>query len=161
MSHPNPTTNNMGTHPPDRHILSATQAQTILSACLAESASINIPVNIAITDPSGLLLAFLRTDNAFPGSIDIAQRKARTVSLFNGAWCTADLYALTQPGGALYGIEDSNGGLVVFGGGVPVMLEGRFVGAVGVSGGTTGEDVRIATAGVGAVGGLVGWEVEK
>jgi uncharacterized protein GlcG (DUF336 family) len=161
MSTPTPTTNNMGTHPTDRHILTATQAQTILSASAAESASINTPVNIAITDPSGQLLAFLRTDNAFPGSIDIAQRKARTVSLFNGAWCTADLYALTQPGGALYGIQDSNGGLVVFGGGVPVMLDGRFVGAVGVSGGTTGEDVRIATEGVRSVGGVVGWEVEK
>ena len=151
----------MGTHPTDRHILTATQASTILSACHAESLSIKVPVNIAITDPAGHLLAFLRTDNAFPGSIDIAQRKARTVSLFNGAWCTADLYALTQPGGALYGIQDSNGGLVVFGGGVPVMLNGRFVGAVGVSGGTTGQDVWVATMGVEAVGGLVEWEAEK
>lgn len=96
----------------------------------------------------------------FPGSIDISHRKARTVSLFNGAWCTSDLYALTQPGAPLYKIEDTNGGLIVFGGGVPVMLEGVFVGAVGVSGGTTGEDVRCATAGVKAVGGKVGWEVE-
>ena len=143
MSNPTPTMNNMGTHPPDRHILSASQTRRIIAAAASESAAINIPVNIAVADPAGQLLGFLRCDNAFPGSIDIALRKAKTVSLFNGAWCTGDLYDLTQPGGVLYGIQDTNGGLVVFGGGVPVMLDGKFVGSVGVSGGTTGEDVKV------------------
>jgi len=110
-------------------------------------------VNIAVTDPSGTLVAFLRTDNAFPASIDIAMKKARTVSLFNGAFTTANLYELTQPGKSLYAIQETNQGLIVFGGGIPVVVDGYFVGAIGVSGGTTDEDVQIATAGLKALEG--------
>ena len=59
---------------------------------------------------------------------------------------------MTQPGQALYGIQETNGGLIVFGGGVPIYVGGYFIGAVGVSGGTTAQDIEIATAGVNAVG---------
>jgi uncharacterized protein GlcG (DUF336 family) len=97
-------------------------------------------------------VAFLRVDNAYPGSIDIAQKKARTVSLFNGAFPTSGLYNNSQPGASLYGIEETNGGLIVFGGGVPIFANGYFIGAVGVSGGTVDQDVQIATAGATAVG---------
>lgn len=100
------------------------------------------------------LVAFLRVDNAYPGSIDIAQKKARTVALFNGAFTTMGLYNNSQPGAALYGIEETNGGLIVFGGGVPIFADGYFIGAVGVSGGTTDQDVQIATAGAEAVGSI-------
>lgn len=98
------------------------------------------------------LVGFLRTDNAYPGSIDIAQKKARTVSLFNGAFPTIGLYNNSQPGASLYGIEETNGGLIVFGGGVPVFADGFFIGAVGVSGGSVDQDIQIATAGAEAVG---------
>jgi uncharacterized protein GlcG (DUF336 family) len=96
----------------------------------------------------------LRLDNAYPGSIDIAQKKARTVALFNGAFPTSGLYNNSQPGGSLYGIEETNGGLVVFGGGVPIFANGYFIGAVGVSGGSVDQDEQIATAGVMAVGSI-------
>lgn len=79
-------------------------------------------------------------------------KKARTVALFNGAVTTAQWYPQVQPGAPLYGIEETNGGLIAFGGGVPVYMDGYFVGAVGVSGGTTDQDAEIATAGVVAVG---------
>ena len=55
-------------------------------------------------------------DNAFIGSIDISQKKARTAVLFNGL-TSAGLYNASQPGAPLYAIEQTNGGLVVFGGG--------------------------------------------
>jgi uncharacterized protein GlcG (DUF336 family) len=97
-------------------------------------------------------VGFLRVDNAYPGSIDIAQKKARTVALFNGAFPSAGLYNSSQPGASLYAIEQTNGGLVVFGGGVPIFADGFFIGAVGVSGGTVDQDIQIATAGVNAVG---------
>jgi uncharacterized protein GlcG (DUF336 family) len=97
-------------------------------------------------------VAFLRTDNAFLGAIDVATKKARTVSLFNGRRTSAVFYDLVQPGGPIYGIENTNGGLVVFGGGLPIYVGGFFIGAVGVSGGSTDQDVSVATAGVNAIG---------
>lgn len=151
MSQSAGSTNYLGSNPSERHSISQIQALTIIRGSAAESAKINIPVNIAVTDPSGILVAFLRTDNAFPASIDIAQKKARTVSLFNGAFTTAALYDLTQPGKSLYAIQETNQGLIVFGGGIPVHLEGFFVGSIGVSGGTCEEDVQIASAGLAAL----------
>lgn len=63
-----------------------------------------VPSNIAVVDPSGLLVAFRRMDNAYPGSIDVSQKKARTVVLFNGS-PSAAFYSMAQPGpmGSLYG----------------------------------------------------------
>jgi len=68
---------------------------------------------------------------------------------------TASFYAGAQPGAPLYGIEETNGGLVVFGGGVPLMVNGVLIGAVGVSGGTVAQDIEVANAGVQAVGGVI------
>jgi uncharacterized protein GlcG (DUF336 family) len=62
------------------------------------------------------------------------------------------LYNITQPGASLYGIQETNDGLIVFGGGVPIYVDSHFIGAVGVSGGTTDQDVMVAEAGVAAVG---------
>ena len=77
------------------------------------------------------------------------------VGLFNGAYTTADLYNASQPGQSLYGVEETNGGLVVFGGGLPIFLDGHFIGAVGVSGGSTTQDTMVATAGVAGLKGAV------
>ena len=68
---------------------------------------------------------------------------------------TAQWYNVSQPGGSVYGIEETNGGLIVFGGGLPIIVDGVFIGAVGVSGGTVDQDVTVATAGVQAVGGYL------
>lgn len=86
-------------------------------------------------------------DNAYPGSIDISIKKARTSVLFNGV-PSAGLYNQSQPGQALYGIEETNGGLVIFGGGLPLVKDNYLLGAIGVSGGTVAQDVEVAQAGV-------------
>ncbi len=147
-----PNMNYIGSSPSERHAINQTQALAVVQAAAQAAVSAGSPSNIAVTDPSGLLIAFLRTDNAFPGSIDISQRKARTVSLFNGAFTTQALYNSSQPGQPLYGIEETNGVLVVFGGGLPIFVDSFFIGAIGVSGGTVDQDVQVATAGVEAVG---------
>ena len=91
-------------------------------------------------------------DNAFLGSIDISQKKARTVVLYNGI-PSSGLLTASQPGGDLYGIEQTNDGTVVFGGGLPIYdPEGYFIGAVGVSGGTVEQDVDVATHAIQSVG---------
>ncbi|KAI9742112.1 MAG: hypothetical protein M1834_000502 [Cirrosporium novae-zelandiae] len=140
--------NFLGTTPEVRYVMNQTQAQIIVNAAKAQATKIGVPSCIAVCDPSGYLVAFLRMDNAFLGSIDISIKKAKTVSLFNGGFSTAALYNKTQPGGSLYGIEDTNNGLVVFGGGVPVFLDLVFIGSVGVSGGTPQQDINVAETGV-------------
>ncbi|KAG9834368.1 hypothetical protein KCU98_g8784, partial [Aureobasidium melanogenum] len=90
--------------------------------------------------------AFHRMDNAFPGSIDISIKKARTTVLFNGAYSTADLTAAAK--GPLYGVEETNGGLVVFGGGLPLYKDDYLIGGIGVSGGSVDQDVQVVKAAV-------------
>src|SRR5258705_3311452 len=90
-------------------------------------------MNIAIVDDGGNLVTFARMDDAWLGSIDIAQGKAYTARAFDMP--TKDLAPLAQPGGPLYGIEASNRArLIVFAGGIPLVSRGRVVGAIGVSG---------------------------
>lgn len=106
----------------------------------------NVSVNIAVVDAGANLKAFIRMDESFLGSIDIAIKKAKTARYFNID--TGKLGELTQPGGDIYNIEHSNGGLITFPGGVPIKnKEGKIIGAIGVSGGTIEQDRTIANAG--------------
>ena len=72
----------------------------------------SVPNDIAVLDPSSQLVAFLRMDNAYLGSIDISMKKAKTVTSFNGQFPSSGLLTRSQPGGDLFGIEQTNGGLV-------------------------------------------------
>jgi uncharacterized protein GlcG (DUF336 family) len=144
-------TNGIGSTPQQRNYVSAHQAQQIIKSAITNATALNIPENIAVVDPSGLLVAFHRMDNAFPGSIELSQKKARTAVLFNGL-ASGDLYAAVQPGAPLYGVENSNGGLIVFGGGYPIYLSGKLIGGVGVSGGTVPQDIQVAQAGIMGIG---------
>jgi uncharacterized protein GlcG (DUF336 family) len=108
-------------------------------------------MDIAVVDAGGNLKAFARMDGAWLGSIDIAQRKARTARWFDME--TGEIGKLSQPGGPLFGIEHSNGGLISFPGGVPLRnSKGEVVGAVGVSGSTVENDHAVATACASALG---------
>lgn len=128
------------------------QAQQVLRAALERAEAIQVPVNIAVVDAGGHLKAFVRMDDAFLGSIDIATRKARTARYFNMS--TAELGKLAQPGQSLYGIESTNDGLVIFGGGVLLKdASDVIVGSIGVSGGSVAEDENIAAAGARALEG--------
>ncbi len=129
--------------------LTFSEAQQALAAGLAKAEEIGQPMNVAVVDAGGHLLAFGRQDGAIKVSIDIAQRKARTAILMELP--TAALMPLVQPGAELYGIEQTSGGLVAFGGGIPVVRDGVVVGAVGVSAGSVEQDVTVAEAAVGAL----------
>jgi uncharacterized protein GlcG (DUF336 family) len=129
--------------------LTLADARAALDAGLAEADAIGQPMNVAVVDDGGHLLAFARQEGAIRASIDIAQRKARTSILMEAP--TAALMPLVQPGAELYGLEQTAGGLVVFGGGIPVHRDGVLVGAVGVSAGSAEQDVRVAEAAVAAI----------
>lgn len=126
------------------------QAEKAIQAAKAKATEINTRMNIAIVDAGANLVAFARMDNAWLGSVDIAQRKARTARYFDMP--TGELGKLSQPGGSLYNIEHSNGGLITFPGGIPIKdANGTVIGAIGVSGSTVEDDHTVAQAGVDAL----------
>ena len=124
-------------------------AQAVLEAARSKASEIGVPMNIAVVDEGSNLVAFARMDDAWLGSIDIAQNKAYTARAFDMP--TKDLAPLAQPGAPLYGIEASNHGrLIVFAGGIPLVSDASVVGAIGVSGGSVEQDQEVAEAGVAA-----------
>ncbi len=126
------------------------QAEAAGRAALAHAAKINTKMNVAIVDAGANLKAFFRMEDAWLGSIDIAIRKARTARFFDMP--TGDIGGLSQPGGALYNIEHSNGGLITFPGGLPLRdRNGTIIGAIGVSGDTVENDHAVASAGAEAI----------
>jgi len=125
-------------------------AERILAAATKKAAELGTRMDIAVVDAGGNLKAFVRMDGAWLGSIDISIRKARTARWFD--MNTGEIGKLSQPGGPLYGIEHSNGGLITFPGGVPLKDgKGIVVGAVGVSGSTVENDHAVAVAGAAAL----------
>jgi uncharacterized protein GlcG (DUF336 family) len=131
--------------------LSLEAAERIVAAAKKKAAEIGTRMDIAVVDAGANLKAFARMDGAWLGSIDIAQRKARTARWFD--MNTGEIGKLSQPGGPLFGIEHSNSGLITFPGGIPLKnSKGEVVGAIGVSGSTVENDHTVALAGAAALG---------
>src|ERR1700744_125846 len=130
--------------------ISLEQAEAAIKAAKEKAKQLNTLMNIAIVDAGTNLIAFAHMDDAWLGSIDISQRKARTARYFN--MDSGKIGELSQPGGPLYNIEHSNGGLISFPGGVLIKNgKGEIVGAIGVSGSTVENDHAVAKAGAEAV----------
>ena len=98
--------------------ISLPQAQRILAEAVKKAEEIDTLMNIAVVDAGGNLKGFGRMDGAWLGSIDISIKKARTARFFD--MNSGDIGALSQPGGPLFNIEVSNGGLISFPGGIPL-----------------------------------------
>ena len=130
--------------------LTLDEAKLMLSAAEAKAATLGIAYNLAVVDAGGHLLAFVRQDGALIGSIDLAIDKAKTARIFDKA--TSELAKLAQSGRPLFGIQQSNAGeVVIFGGGIPVIVGGSIVGAVGTSAGTVEQDIAVAEAAIAAL----------
>lgn len=126
------------------------QAQTVVDAALKKAQEIATLMNVTVVDAGGNLKAFARMDGAWLGSIDISAKKARTARFFD--MDSGAIGELSQPGGPLYNIEVSNGGLITFPGGVPLKsASGEIIGAIGVSGSTVENDQTVAVAGASAL----------
>ncbi len=124
-------------------------AMKIIGAAQKKAGALGQPMNIAVADAGGNLVAHVRMDGAWLGSVDIAINKAFTARAFDIA--TKDLATQSQPGAQFYGIHVSNGGRVmIFAGGIPLKRGGQVVGAVGVSGGSGEQDQAVAEAGAAA-----------
>ncbi|HOB74119.1 MAG TPA: heme-binding protein [Phycisphaerae bacterium] len=124
-------------------------ARRIIAAAEKKAQAIGQPMNIAVVDEGGNLVAHVRMDGAWLGSIDISIKKAYTARAFDIS--TRDLGAHAGPGGQFFGIHASNDGkIMIFAGGIPLKRDGKVVGAIGVSGGTGEQDQAVAEAGAAA-----------
>jgi uncharacterized protein GlcG (DUF336 family) len=127
-------------------MLTLKDAMKVINAAQKKAETIGQPMNIAVADGGGNLVAHVRMDGAWLGSIDISIKKAFTARAFDIA--TKDLAPLAQPGADFFGINTSNDGrIMIFAGGVPLRRAGEVVGAVGVSGGSGEQDQAVAEAG--------------
>jgi len=130
--------------------LTLEEAKRMLSAAEAKAVTLGIAYNLAVVDAGGHLLAFLRQHGALIGSIELAIDKAKTARIFDKS--TAELAQLAQSGKPLFGIQQTNAGeVVIFGGGIPVIVDGNIVGAVGMSAGTVEQDIAVAEAAIAAL----------
>ena len=121
-------------------------ARNVIAAAERKANEIGQPMNIAVVDEGGNLVAHVRMDNAWLGSIDISINKAFTSRAFDIT--TKDLGENSQPGQQFYGIHASNHNrIMIFAGGIPIKEGDRVVGAIGVSGGSGVQDHSVAEAG--------------
>jgi glc operon protein GlcG len=126
----------------EKKTLSLDAANKIIAGAIAEAKANNWSVDIAIVDEGGHLLSFQRMDGASIGAIDAAIGKARTASLYRRPTKVLEEVAKTRP--AILTLPNS----VLLQGGVPVVVNGQIVGAVGVGGVTSQQDEQIAEAGL-------------
>ncbi len=130
---------------PQIETVSLADARRVIAAGEAKAKDVGQPMNIAVVDAGGNLVAHVRMDGAWLGSVAISIDKAFTSRAFDIS--TKDLAGHSQSGGQFFGIHASNGGRVmVFAGGIPLKKAGVVVGAVGVSGGSGEQDHAVAAA---------------
>lgn len=120
-------------------------ARMVLDAAQAEARRNGWSVSIAVVDPAGQLVAFARGDDAHHASIDLALGKARTAARFRRPSKEMEDRLATRP--AFLAVE----GIVPIEGGIPILVDGKVVGAIGVSGVTSQQDAQIAAAGAAAI----------
>ena len=127
--------------------LSLEKARKIIRAGERKAKEMNIAAVFAVVNTEGNLIIEERMDNAILVSVEVAYKKAYTAAALK--LNTEDLTALVQPGAMFYGLQ-SDPKYIVFGGGMLLKVDGKIVGAVGVSGGSAQEDMEIAKACVNA-----------
>ena len=130
-------------------MITLADARRVIAAAEKKAGEIGQPMNIAVVDSGGNLVAHVRMDKAWIGSVDISINKAWTSRAFDIS--TKELAEFSQSGGQFFGIHASNHGRVmIFAGGIPLKRGNQVVGAVGVSGGLGKQDQAVAEAGVAA-----------
>lgn len=129
-----------------QHKMTLDKANILIEKVKEKAASMGVNVVIAVADQAGRPVAVQCMDGAYIASFDIALNKSFTSASLKMS--TETLSGLSQPGQSLYGIQFTNDGkIVIFGGGEPLMADGRIIGALGVSGGSAEEDTAIAAYG--------------
>src|SRR5215468_2501184 len=130
-------------------VMTLEDARRVIAAAEKKASEIGQPMNVAVADEGGNIVAHVRMDNAWIGSIDVSMKKAYTSRAFDIE--TKELAKHSQSGGQFFGIHASNNGkIMIFAGGIPLKRDGKVVGAIGVSGGSGDQDHAVAMAGAAA-----------
>jgi len=130
-------------------MITLADARRVIAAAEQKAQEIGQPMNIAVVDAGGNLVAHVRMDKAWIGSVDISIKKAWTSRAFDIS--TKELSELSQSGDQFFGIHASNDGKVmIFAGGIPLKQGDHVVGGIGVSGGMGEQDQAVAKAGAAA-----------
>ena len=125
------------------------QATKVANAALAEAKKLNVLEGIAVVDPSGRLVYFMKMDNARSIAVELAQHKARAAAMYK---LPSKAYEdrVASGGGGIGAL--SLDGMIAAAGGIPIMVDGKIIGAIGVGGGPNGNvDSIAAQAGVDAL----------
>jgi uncharacterized protein GlcG (DUF336 family) len=133
-----------------RRHLSLELALALLARVREEAESRDLSLAVAVVDSAGHVLASQRMDGAALGAMRLAVGKAFTAASW--ATPTGEFGSSTQPGGDDWGWNTTDERIVVYAGGLPLLVDGELVGAVGASGGTAGEDEECVAAAAGALG---------
>jgi len=132
-------------------VITLALAQDMTAAALARATELRALVSVAVVDAGGHLVTFARMDGAEIAGPVLAVDKAYTATAHSIS--TAELAVLAAPGGELFGLHaNGNGRFVIFGGGVPVLVDDTVIGGVGVSGAAVSDDCACADAAVAAFG---------
>jgi uncharacterized protein GlcG (DUF336 family) len=124
------------------------QARKAIAAAVAESRKLNLPMAIAVVDNSGMLVAFERMDNTQTGSVGVSQDKAVSAAMYRRPTKVfQDVLAAGGAGLRVLTLRNAN----AVEGGIPIVVDGKIMGGLGVSGGTADQDGAVAKAGVDAL----------
>lgn len=134
----------------EQRVVTAEAAVVALRAAVAHARTLGLRINVAVADTSGVLAGFLRMPGAFLHSVDIAIDKARTAAGFG--FPTSDWGGIVGDDELLRIGLNQRPGLVMFGGGLPIVEAGARIGGIGVSGGSAEQDEACAAAGLKALG---------
>ncbi|MEM7189044.1 MAG: heme-binding protein [Pseudomonadota bacterium] len=134
----------------EKHAITADSALVALQGAAAKARQLGHAMSLAVTDDAGVVAASLRMDGASEATLKIAEDKAYTsASLSMATHALWDMIKNDPP--LQYGFP-SLPRMVVFGGGYPIVQDGRTIGAIGVSGGHYSDDMEVARAGLSAIG---------
>ena len=127
--------------------LDINDARILIEGARIKAEEIGIPMCIAVSDDSGNLIAFERMDGGKAHSISLAQDKAFTAGAARKA--THEYNAVNIPGNLAFGIDTECGGRIsTVGGGLPLLVDGDYVGGIGASSGSPQQDMEVAQAGI-------------
>ncbi len=129
-----------------KHKMTLKVAKSLIEKVEQKAAEVGVNAVIAVSDQAGRIVAVHSMDDAYIASYDIAVNKTFTSAGLKMS--TAELAKFAQPGQPLYGIQHTNEGkIVIFGGGEPLKVDDKIIGALGVSGGTAEQDTMLASYG--------------
>ena len=120
------------------------QARKAIAGAMVEARKLNVPMAVAVVDTAGQLMAFERMDNTQIGSVGVSQDKASSAALYRRP--TKVFQDVLAAGGAGLRVLTLRGANAVEGG-IPLTVDGKIIGAIGVSGGSAEQDGVVAKAG--------------